>query len=235
MQGAERNARRHSGARRRRCAARVAAEAVAHHRDLGADRRRPARDTVVGRGAGDLVVAARVHLAQPQRLALPRTVDRERVDAALGELEAGEDDAHLLAIVHAVEQHDGRRAAGDARRFHEIGGERGALVGHVDPLDLRIQALEGRVPTAQRLLIDGELILGRRDEALAGIVVITRPHVVVAGGDGEAFGHASVGTLRHAVGHRDPFLPPRAVGIASPERAASRAPTRSTSSIATAP
>ena len=191
----------------------IAAEAVAHHHDLGRVDVCPRGDVVVSRGAGDFVVGPAVNLAQPQRFALPWPVDRERVDATLRKLEAGEDDAHLLAIVHAVEQHDGRRAAGDAGRLHEIGGERSAFVRHVDPLDLRIEAFEGRVPAAQRLPIDGELLLGRRHEALTGIVVVARPHVVVAGGDGEAFGRRGIATPRHTVGHRDPFLPPRAVGI----------------------
>ena len=192
----------------------IAAEAVAHHRDPGGVDVSARRDVIIGRGAGDLIVGPAVNFAQPQRLALPRPVDGECMDAALGELEAGEDDAHLLAVVHAIEQHHRRRPAGDARRLHEVGRERSAFVRHVDPLDLRMEAGEGRVPAAQRLMVHGELLLRRRDEALAGIIVIAGAHVVVAGGEGKAFGRRRVGALRHAVGHGGPFLPPRAIRVA---------------------
>jgi hypothetical protein len=50
------------------------------------------------------VVVARRQIAQPQRFALARTVDRERSKSAKRELDAREKHAHFLAIVETVEK-----------------------------------------------------------------------------------------------------------------------------------
>jgi len=63
-------------------------------------------------------------------------VHAERVEAAAGELQAAEEDAHLLGVVHAVEHHDGGLGACAFPR-HETAPERGAFIGHLDELDLR--------------------------------------------------------------------------------------------------
>jgi hypothetical protein len=96
------------------------AEAVAHDADALRIDLRPRRHVVVGRAARDLVVGAADDLAQPQGLRLAGPVDREGIDAALGEIEPGEDHAHLLGVVHAVEQHHGTLAARSGRA-QEIG------------------------------------------------------------------------------------------------------------------
>ena len=191
----------------------IAAKAVAHHRDpLWVDVR-PRGDIVVGRGTRHLIVVPAVDVAQALGLALAGAVDRERVDAALGEFDAGEDDAHLLAIVHAVEQDDGGRAAGHSWRLHEIGGERCALVRHVDELHVGMEPLDRGVIAAQRLAIHRHLLGTGRDEALGAVVVVAGAHVVIAGGDLPAFRRRRVGDLGDAIGHCRPFLLPRAIGI----------------------
>src|SRR5262249_48795118 len=158
------------------------AEAVTHDRDAFGIDLGAAGDVVVSGGAGDLVVVTAVDVAQPQRLGLAGPVDGERVDPALGEIEAGEDHAHFLGVVHAVAEDDGRAPAA-ARAFHEVGGQARALVGHLDALDLGMEALHRRVISAQRLAIYRHLLGAGRDEALGAVVVIARAHVVVAGGD----------------------------------------------------
>jgi hypothetical protein len=120
----------------------IAAEAVPHDRDaLGIDVR-AGGGVVIGRGAGHFVVVTTVDVAETQRLGLARPVDGKRVDPALGEVETREDHAHLLGVVHAVEQHDGRTPAA-ARALHEIGGQAGVLVGNLDALDRGMQAPHG--------------------------------------------------------------------------------------------
>jgi hypothetical protein len=57
---------------------------------------------------------------------------------------------------------------------------------------------------------------------------------VIAGGDPAAFGGGRVGDRGDSVGLGGPLLAPGAVGSASPARAASRCPMRSTSAMATA-
>src|SRR5262252_4123804 len=74
----------------------IAAEAVAHNRDAFGIDLRAGDDVVVSGAAGDLVVVTAMDVAQAQRLGLAGPVDGERVDPALGEIEAGEDHAHLL-------------------------------------------------------------------------------------------------------------------------------------------
>src|SRR6266513_5151152 len=195
----------------------VAAEAVAHDDDpLGIDIR-AARHELVGRGARHFVIVARVDLAKPQRLALPRTVDRERMKSPPRELQAREKDAHLLAVVHAVEEHDGRRTALRTQRSHEVRRQRLAFVRHFDELDVPVPAFQAFLVAAQRLLVDVELALARRNEALAGVVVITRAQVVVTRGELAAVDRRGVGHLLVLLRHRAPFLPPR-VGVAHAAR-----------------
>ena len=89
----------------------IAAEAVAHDGDaLGIDIRALGKEIESGR-ARHLVVEAARHIAHPARLAHAGTVETERVVAAAGEFEAAEKDAHLLGVVHAIDDDDGGRRA----------------------------------------------------------------------------------------------------------------------------
>src|SRR6266568_4716914 len=144
----------------------IAAEAVAHDHDFFRIDVRALRHELVGGRARRLVIVARVDSAKPQRLALPRPVDRERIHPAPRELEAREEHAHLLAVVHAVEEHHRRRAVLDVG-LHEIRRQRLAFVGHLDELDVPVPALEPLLITAQSLPVDAELALARGNEALA--------------------------------------------------------------------
>src|SRR5258708_19313366 len=83
--------------------------------------------------------------AETQRLPLSGPVDGERIPAARGELEPREQDAHLLAVVHAVEYDHRGRASGRARGFHEERGQRGIFVRNFDALDVRVAPLEPRM------------------------------------------------------------------------------------------
>src|SRR5262249_45198525 len=117
----------------------IAAEAVAHDRHAFGVNLRAGGDVVVSRGTGDLVVVPAMDVAQPERLGLAGSVDGERVDPALGAIEAGEDHAHSLGVVHAVEEDDGGPPAA-ARAAHEIGGEARPFVGYLAALTLGIKA-----------------------------------------------------------------------------------------------
>ena len=64
--------------------------------------------------------------------------------AAAGELEPAEEDAHLLGVVHAVDDDDGRRRR--AGRLHEQRRQRGAFIGHLDELDIRMAPPDALVP-----------------------------------------------------------------------------------------
>src|SRR5712692_5374734 len=150
----------------------IAPEAVAHDDYLPRIDIRPVRYELVRRRARHFVIVARVDLAKAQRLALPRPVDHERINPSPRELQAGEEHAHLLAVVHAVEEHHGRRSALRVQRSHEIRWQGLALVRHFDELDVPVPALQAFLVTAQRLLVDVELALTRRNEALAGVVVV---------------------------------------------------------------
>src|SRR5262249_42612819 len=185
----------------------IAAEAVAHHRDAVGIDLRAGGDVVVSGGAGDLVIVTAVDVAQAQRFGLAGPGAGERVDAALGEIQAGADHAHFLGVVHAVEQHDGGAPAA-ARAAHEIGGQARPLVGHLDALDLGIEALHRRVTGAQRLAIHRHLLRAGRDEALGAIVVVARAHVVAAGGGGGSLRPGGVGGAGEAGGHSRPLLAP---------------------------
>ena len=151
-------------------------------------------------------------LCKPQRLGLARSVDRQHVDAALGEVEAGENDAHLLGVVHAVEQHHGRPRA-LAAAFDEPGGEALAFIRHLDALDVGMQPRHRALVAAQRLAIHRKLLFARRDEALGAVVVVAGAHVLVAGGDGVAGGVGVVADFGDAIGLLRPFLHPGAVEI----------------------
>src|SRR4029450_10223803 len=165
---------------------------------------RAGRDIVVSRGTGDLVVVTTVDAAQPQRLGLAGPVDGGRGGPALGEIEAGEDHAHFLGVVHAVEEDDGRAPAA-ACAAHEIGGQARPFVGHLDALDLGIKALHRRVIGAHRLAVYSHLLRAGRDEALGAVVVVARAHVVVAGGDVASFRRGGIGDGGDALSHRRPF------------------------------
>src|SRR5213596_975448 len=103
---------------------------------------------------GTFVVVARVDPAQPQRLALPRPVDRERIHPAPRELQAREEHAHLLAVVHAVEEDDRRSAALRALSLHEVRRQGLAFVRDFEELDVPVPALQAFLVAAQRLPVD---------------------------------------------------------------------------------
>ena len=65
-------------------------------------------EVIVGGGARHLVIVTGMDAAHAQAFALAGPVDGERVEAAPGELEAGEEDAHLLRVIHAVDDDHGR-------------------------------------------------------------------------------------------------------------------------------
>ena len=109
------------------------------------------------------------------------------------------------------------------------------LVRHLDPRDLGMQALHGGAIAAQRLVIHRHLVGARRDEALGAVVVVAGAHVVVAGGDVAPLRGGGIGgaATRSAIAaHSSRQARSRS---ASAARALSRRPTRSISSMATAP
>src|SRR5258708_34746771 len=195
----------------------IAAEAVAHDQDFFRIDVRAPRHELVRRRARHFVVVARVDLAQAQRLTLPRPVDRERIDPSPRELQAREEHAPLLAVVHAVEEHHRGRAARGTLRLHEVRGERLALVRYLDEFDVLVPPLQSLLGAAQRLLVEVELLVARRNETLAGVVVVARAQVVVPGGEVAAFGRGLVGESFVFLRHRAPLLPPR-VRVPHPAR-----------------
>jgi hypothetical protein len=167
----------------------VAAEAVAHDGNPFRVRLCARRNPVVGCRARHFVVVARADVAQPQRLALARAVDRERMPAARRELEAVEEHAHLLAVVEAVEGDHHRRAPLNARRLHEKRGQRPALVRHLDPLDVRMAAEDAFRLALDRPAAHLAFFRAGNDEALGDEVIhagaqkeIGRAHAVFLGG-----------------------------------------------------
>src|SRR5437870_1748796 len=87
----------------------VAAEAVTHHHDFRRVDIWAFCYIVISGASGDFVIMARIKLSQAQRLALAGPIDRKGIPAAGGKFEAVEQHAHLLAVVHAIEDDDGRR------------------------------------------------------------------------------------------------------------------------------
>jgi hypothetical protein len=146
---------------------------------------------------------------QTQRLALPGTVDRERVETAERELGAREEHVHFLAVVQSVEEHDRGRAAFAARRLKEIRGERRAFVRNVDAFEIGVAALEPFLRAAQAVPVDAHLLLARRHHALAREVVHPRTQVVIACRRMMTGRRGFVGEFLDARGHRAPLLPPR--------------------------
>src|SRR6266849_56361 len=198
----------------------IAPEAVAHDDYLPRIDIRPVRYELVRRLARHFVIVARVDLAKAQRLALPRPVDRERINPSPRELQAREEHTHLLAVVHAVEEHHGSRTPRGVLRLHEIRRQRLAfrfVIGHFDELDVPVPALQPLLVAAQRLPVDAELALAGRHEALAGVVVVARAQVMVPGGEFAAIDRGGIGELLVFLRHRAPFLPPR-VGVARAAR-----------------
>jgi hypothetical protein len=133
-------------------------------------------------------------------------------DAALGKVEAREDHAHFLGVVHAVKQHDGGATAAAGAR-HEIRRQARALVGHLDALDVGMEALHRGLISAQRLVVHRHLLGAGRDETLRAVVVVARTHVVVTGGDLATFRRGFVGDGGDAIRHRRPFLAPNLIEI----------------------
>ncbi len=155
---------------RRRARRVVAAHAERHDRDaLGIDVG-PARDVIVGRGRRNFVIVAARDILQTQRFALPRAVDRERVDAAVREFDAAEQYRQFLRAVEPVEKTHGRRLARN-RRLHEPCRQRRAFVFDFDALDVRIAHLDAAPETAQATLIELRFLRAGPDEAFADEIV----------------------------------------------------------------
>ena len=129
----------------------------------------------------NLVVVAAVDAAHAQALALAGPVHGERVHAAAGEFEPGEKDAHLLGIVHAVDDDHGRGGARD-RRLHEQSRQSSAIVGRLDELDVGMPQPDAGMIAAIGLAAPFALLVARRVEALGVVVVVAGAQVVVAGG-----------------------------------------------------
>ena len=107
-----------------------------------------------------------------------------------------------------------------ALRRHEQRRQRGALVGHLDELDVRMAQPDALVPDlvgvgALRLLLGAG-----RDEALGVVVVDAGAQIIVAGGDLAALGERVVAALLDLVAERAPFLEP---GLAAVRLALARA------------
>src|SRR5204863_325156 len=99
--------------------------------------------------SGDFVIMARIKLSQAQRLALAGPIDRKGIPAAGGKFEAVEQHAHLLAVVHAIEDDDGRRPTRSTLCFHEDRRQRRILEWNLDKLDIAIAPLESCALTLQ--------------------------------------------------------------------------------------
>src|SRR6266496_4277633 len=117
------------------------------------------------------VIVTGMEPAKTQRLALPGPVDGERMPAAPGELESREENAHLLAVVHAVEHDHCRRASRRSRGFHEQRGQRRIFVRHLHALDVRVAPLQACVLALKGLAADLAFFLARDHEALPGEVI----------------------------------------------------------------
>ena len=144
-----------------------------------------------------------------------RAVDRERVPAARGEFEAVEEHAHFLAVVHAVENDDGRRALRCAGRFHEKRGQRRAFERHFDLLDVGIAPQQTFRLQLDRFAADFALALAGIDEALAGEVIHAGAQIVVARGQRVPGGFGGIAGFLEARAHAAPFFFPR-IGLVLP-------------------
>jgi hypothetical protein len=159
------------------------------------------------RGAGHLVVIAARHVAHPPHFAHAGAVHAERVEPPPRELEAAKEDAHLLGVVHAVEHDDGRRRAGGLG-LHQKRGQRGALVRHLDELDVRVAQANALVPDlvgvgALRLFLGAG-----RDEPLGVVVVDAGAEKIVAGGDLAVSGERLLAAPLDLIAECAPFLEP---------------------------
>src|SRR6185503_3562683 len=170
---------------------------------------------VESRGAWYFVIVAARHVADPSRLAHAGAVQCEGVDAATCELPAREKDAHLLGIVHAVQDDDRRRRTAIRGRLHEQRRQRGSLVGHLDEFDRRFAQADAGVPAMIGFFGLRSLFRARRDEALGVVVIDAGAQIVVAGGDLVALGHRRVGAALELRAHRAPlFLPGLRIALA---------------------
>src|SRR5207344_2303878 len=115
------------------------------------------------------------------RLAHARSIEAQRIEAAARELEPAEEDAHLLRVVHAVD--DDHRGRGTFRilRRHEEGRQRRAFIRYFDKLDLRIAQPDALVPHLVRVRALRLLLRAGLDEALGVVVIDAGAQVVVAG------------------------------------------------------
>ena len=167
-----------------------------------------ARHVIERGGARNLVIVAAVDAAHAQTFALAGPVHGERMEAPAGEFEPGEKDAHLLGVVHAIDDHHGRGRALN-RRLHEQCRQRGARIRHLDELDVGMAQPDAGVVAAIGLASPFALLLARQDEALGIVVVIAGAQVTVAGGVLAAGRGGSVGRPLHLRAERAPFLLPR--------------------------
>ncbi len=168
---------------------------------------------IEGRGAGHLVVEAARHVAHAPRLAHAGAVQAERVEAAAGEFEAAEEDAHLLGVVHAVEHDHGRRGAGASAPSSTA---RAGWCPRRAPRRTRrsdgAAGCPGARPCRRGRIARVFSGLGR-DEALGVVVIDAGAEVIVAGGDLAALGQRLVAALLDLIAERAPFLEPGLAAI----------------------
>ena len=143
---------------------------------------------------------------------MPGPSRQKRVVSTAGKFEAAEEDAHLLGVIHAVD-HDHGRLASRARRLHEQCRQRGAFVGHLDELDVRLAQPDALVPDLIGVRALRLLLRPGHDEALGIVVIDAGAQVIVAGGDLVALGERVVAALLDLVAERAPFLEPGLAAI----------------------
>ena len=179
----------------------------------------PRRQIIERRAARHLVVETARHVAHAARLAHAGAVEAERVIAAPRELEAAEENAHLLGVVHAVDHDHGRRRALHGR-LHEQRGQGGAFIRHLDELDVRMAQPDALVPDLVGVRALRALFRAGRDETLGVVVIDAGAQVIVARGNLAAPGERGVALFLDLVAERAPLLEP---GLAAVRFALARA------------
>ena len=152
---------------------------------LRVDVRAPLQEIDAG-AAGLLVVVAQDETAETDRLAGAGSVHDQHRDAALDQVGHAGDVLDLLGDIETVEEDDAR----GARRFrilrvHEIARQVLAFERHLDDLDLHVGQPGKVVKAVDRGAIGVErLLVLRRAEALAHLVIMTGAQIEGGGGDG---------------------------------------------------
>ena len=151
-----------------------------------------------------LVVVAQDETAETDRLAGAGPIHHQHRDAALDQVRHPGDVLDLLGDVETVEEDDARRA----RRFripgmNEISRQVLAFERHLDDLDLDVGEPGELVKAIDRGAIDVErLLVLRRAEALAHLIIMTGAQIEGGGGDGMVRRAEALGVRAHLVGDR---------------------------------